>query len=188
VIASPLDPREHLELLAKSWRLAFVAGFITMLAGIVVTLEPGTSLIVIAILVGAEFIASGMYRIIRSFTDNGSHGRVLFGILGVLSILVGAILIRHFDLTLLLVSTVVGVIWIALGVSEITIGFSSSDPSARRWLAGIGILGVIAGVVILAYPVSSLLTLALLLGIWLIIRGVAEMSAALATRRAQKST
>jgi uncharacterized membrane protein HdeD (DUF308 family) len=47
-----------------------------------------------------------------------------------------------------------------------------------------GVLSILAGIVVLAYPGISLVTLALVLGVWLIIYGVMEIALAFRVRSA----
>jgi uncharacterized membrane protein HdeD (DUF308 family) len=47
-----------------------------------------------------------------------------------------------------------------------------------------GALGVVAGIVVLGYPVASAVALARLLGLWLVLLGVAETAMAFALRGA----
>jgi uncharacterized membrane protein HdeD (DUF308 family) len=46
-----------------------------------------------------------------------------------------------------------------------------------------GVLGVIAGLVLLVWPSISILTLAFLVGIWLVVLGITQVSAAMQLRR-----
>jgi len=50
----------------------------------------------------------------------------------------------------------------------------------RGWTAFMGVLSILAGIIVLAYPGLTLVTLAVILGIWLVIFGL--MEAALAWR------
>jgi uncharacterized membrane protein HdeD (DUF308 family) len=63
-----------------------------------------------------------------------------------------------------------------------------SDPGmpGRGWEIFFGIISVIAGVVVLAYPFDSIVTLAWVVGIWLIVLGVFEMVSAFGIRKAGK--
>jgi uncharacterized membrane protein HdeD (DUF308 family) len=47
-------------------------------------------------------------------------------------------------------------------------------------------LGILAGILVLVYPAISLLTLAVVLGVWLLIYGVMEMALAFRLRSAGK--
>ena len=63
-----------------------------------------------------------------------------------------------------------------------------SDPGApsRGWQIFLGIVTLIAGVVVLAYPFSSLATLTLVVGVWLIVIGVFEIVASFGIRKTGK--
>ena len=52
----------------------------------------------------------------------------------------------------------------------------------RGWTVFMGILSIIAGIIVLAYPGLSLVALAVILGIWLVIFGVMEIVAAIRLR------
>src|SRR5579875_1308317 len=173
----PLGP------MARDWRAAFGIGLVTTILGILVTVDPASSLVFVAIVVGVEFVVSGIFRLFRGVSDGGGGHGILSSIVGVVLILVGLFLLRHIDLTLLLVSTLVGIFWVVTGIIELTIGVAAPAGLGARWLILTGALATVAGIVVLVYPVGTLLTLALLVGIWLIIRGVGQMMAAWALRR-----
>lgn len=175
---SPFGP------MTRDWRFAFGVGLLTAILGVLVTIDPASSLVFVAILVGVEFIVSGVFRLFRSVDRWDGGASVLSAVVGVVLILVGLFLLRHIDLTLLLVSTLVGIFWIVTGIIEVTIGVAAPGGFGARWLILTGALAGVAGIVVLVYPVGTLLTLALLLGIWLIIRGIGQMIAAFALRRA----
>jgi uncharacterized membrane protein HdeD (DUF308 family) len=44
----------------------------------------------------------------------------------------------------------------------------------RGWTAFMGVLSIIAGIIVVAYPGLTLLGLAVILGIWLVVFGVME--------------
>jgi uncharacterized membrane protein HdeD (DUF308 family) len=48
-----------------------------------------------------------------------------------------------------------------------------------------GLLGVVAGIIILTYPISSALTLAFIGGIWLVVLGIFQVVAGFQLRRAR---
>jgi len=179
---SPLPDPDQVGQVARSWKMAFALGAMTTLLGILVTIDPGTSLVLLAILIGVEFFLSGLFRLIHALTDQSAHDRVLWAVVGVLLMLVGLYLIRHLHVTLLLVATLVGVFWIIVGIIEFSGGLMVASGGTRVWLLVTGLLGVIAGIVVLAFPVGTLLTLALLIGLWLIFRGIVSMGVAWALR------
>jgi uncharacterized membrane protein HdeD (DUF308 family) len=108
----------------------------------------------------------------------GRHGgmRVLYAIIGMLSLIVGLIAIRHVGLTLAVLAVMLGVFWIVNGTPEI---FTSAGAPPRTaghsWTATIGVLSVLAGIIVLAYPGISLLTLAGAMGAWFLVLGIMEI-------------
>jgi uncharacterized membrane protein HdeD (DUF308 family) len=55
------------------------------------------------------------------------------------------------------------------------LAISESRIPGREWAIFFGIISLIAGFTVLAYPFDSIVTLALVVGIWLIILGVMEV-------------
>ena len=58
-----------------------------------------------------------------------------------------------------------------------------AQKQGRNWRIISGLLGIIAGIIILTYPISSAVTLALIGGIWLIILGITQIVAGFQLRR-----
>ncbi len=59
---------------------------------------------------------------------------------------------------------------------------SHREMPARGWTALMGILSVVAGIVILSYPGISVVALAVVLGIWLLLLGMMEITTAVQIR------
>jgi uncharacterized membrane protein HdeD (DUF308 family) len=57
---------------------------------------------------------------------------------------------------------------------------------ARGWYIFVGILTVIAGVVTIVWPISSIVALAIIAGAWLVVVGTTEVVWALSARRTVK--
>jgi uncharacterized membrane protein HdeD (DUF308 family) len=56
------------------------------------------------------------------------------------------------------------------------------------WVFAYGVLTLLAGIIVLAYPGLSLLGLAVILGIWLLVFGITEMTAAFRLRSLAKGS
>jgi uncharacterized membrane protein HdeD (DUF308 family) len=50
--------------------------------------------------------------------------------------------------------------------------------AGRAWTGVVGVLSIVAGLIVLAYPGISLLTLAIVLGVWLLVFGAMETTLA----------
>jgi uncharacterized membrane protein HdeD (DUF308 family) len=93
---------------------------------------------------------------------------------GAISIVAGLLAIAYPDITLLALAIFAGINIIVLSALSLVDAFApSSDATSRALAAVLGILGLIAGLVILRRPGETLLALLLVLGIWLVVYGVA---------------
>jgi uncharacterized membrane protein HdeD (DUF308 family) len=177
------DQETPLELIAATtWQTTLFLGVATVILGLIVSFHPSGSLNVIAVLVGILMIISGIFDLIRVFDDAEQH-RVWLGIAGLLYVVIGVVLIRHLHLTVAFIGLLVGLTWIVQGLSALFGGVAGSREG-RGWWIFFGIVSLIAGIVVVADPISSVTVLAVLLGIWFIVMGLIEVSAAFIIRRA----
>jgi uncharacterized membrane protein HdeD (DUF308 family) len=153
-----------------SWQTILIVGIVTLILGLIVSFHPSTSLNVIAVLIGLAMIISGLFHLIRMFSSAEAH-RVWLGISGLLFVVLGVILIRHLHLTVAVIGLIVGISWIVQGLSALAIGFSGG----RGWWIFFGIISLIGGIVVTAYPTQSVTVLAVLVGIWFIVMGLLEI-------------
>ena len=167
---------------ASTWQTTLFLGVATVILGLIVSFHPSGSLNVIAVLVGILMIISGIFNLIRVFDAAEAH-RVWLGIAGLLYVVIGVVLIRHLHLTVAFIGLIVGLTWIVQGLSALFGGVVASREG-RGWWIFFGIVSLIAGIVVVSDPISSVTVLAVLLGIWFIVMGLIEVSAAFIIRRA----
>jgi uncharacterized membrane protein HdeD (DUF308 family) len=182
--ASRPDAADLLARMGKSWVWIMAFGILTVLAGVAVLAWPGPTLIVVAILFGIQLIVSGIFRFVAAFaTDDLTGGtRVLLALLGVLSLIIGLYAIRHVLITLVALALLLGIFWVVNGAVELFTSISHREMPNRGWTAFMGVLSILAGIIVLAYPGISLVTLAVVLSIWLLFFGVMEITMALRIR------
>ncbi len=164
------------------WLLAF--GVITLLVGVLALAWPGPTLLVIAVLFGIQLIVTGIFRFVSAFASGDLTGgtRVLLAVLGVLSLIIGLYAVRHVLITLIALALLLGIFWTVNGVVELFTALSHREMSGRGWTGLMGVLSIVAGLVILAYPGISLLALAVVVGIWLLVFGIMEIRLAFQVR------
>jgi uncharacterized membrane protein HdeD (DUF308 family) len=145
-------------------------------------------LLVLAVLFGIQLIFSGMFRFVAALASQDLTGgtRVLLALLGVLSVIIGLWAVRHVLLTLLALTVFLGIYWVVNGAIEIFTALSHRDMPERGWTVGMGLLSIVAGIVVLAFPGLTLLGLAVVLGVWLLIFGIMEMSLAFRIRQSSR--
>jgi len=169
------------------WKARLASGLIALALGVVVLVWPGPSILVAAVLFGLFLVLSGIVELVFAFTLDVSVGnRILLFITGALSVILGVLAFRHFGqgYAVLLLAIWIGVGFVFQGVTQLTLAISHREIPGRGWLVFGGIVGVLAGIVMLGWPFGSIVVLALVTGIWLVIIGIAGIISAFRTRKA----
>jgi uncharacterized membrane protein HdeD (DUF308 family) len=174
VAQSRLDPQTVAQRLGGAWGWVLFFGIVTLIAGGATLVWPGRTLVVIAVLFAVQLFVAGIFNLIRAISDRSESGglRVLLAVLGVLSILVGVMLLQDVLQTLAVLTLLLGAYWVVHGIIEVMVGITDKTSQHRGLLIAGGALSAIAGIVVLGYPVQSVFALAIILGIWLLIYGV----------------
>ena len=180
--SNPTD--EALDLLKAVWWLLVIFGVLAIGVGLFLVIEPHETLSTFTVIVGILLLIDGVLAIISSVVGRG-EGRGLLALIGVLSAIAGLVLIKKpFD-TLIVFTLIVGVWFIVAGVVRFVSSFA--EPEGRIASIAVAVLDVIAGVVILAWPGLGLATLAVIIGLVLIVRGVLFIYAGITLHRLGKA-
>ncbi len=173
----PSDIRALTAALGQHWGLAMVVGLLSLALGICLLVWPGHTLVAISILLGAYLIVSGIFQIIASFTIDGVTGgiRVLTAISGALSLILGLIAFRSVGHSLAILALLIGFGWLLRGLSQLIHAIGDHTTPLRGWQIFMGLLGIVAGMVVLIWPEDSLLTLAIVAGVWMVLIGLFEI-------------
>lgn len=188
---APADPMDTLAQLGASWQWALGYAFATLIPGIIVLVWPEETLHILAVVIGLQFLVVGAFRFVTAFgSSDGAEGggRLLRALIGMGAVLAGVLCMRHPLQTIAALSLIVGVVWLLSGLMSAYIAIAERGLPHRGVVFATGALGVVAGIVVLGYPVESAVALARLLGLWLVLLGVAEMALALLMRGRQKRT
>jgi uncharacterized membrane protein HdeD (DUF308 family) len=181
---------------ARSWGLVLLAGLITIGFGIALLAWPDETLLVVAALIGIWLISTGVLGLVGAFAPDVSGGtRALFGVTGILSLVIGIALVKNVVGTetsqaraLSFLALLIGLGWLINGIGELFGAISSPEMQGRGWAIFQGLLGIIAGVVVLVWPLNSLAVLATIAGILLLIVGFARVVAAFWLRSQRAKT
>jgi len=179
------DMSGHVTRVGRAWWWPAFFGVVSIVAGVLALAWPGPTLVVLAVLFGIELIVWGIYRLVGAITIGDASGgaRTLWAILGILSLLIGFYALRHIVITVLSLGLLLGIFWLVDGIGLLVSAIEHRGMPGRGVTLLSGILGVVAGLVLLVWPALSILTLAVLAGIWLILLGFMQVSIALQLRR-----
>ncbi|MFF3500826.1 HdeD family acid-resistance protein [Streptomyces sp. NPDC003247] len=182
--ATPTAPADVLAALGRSWTWILGAAFATLVPGVLVLVWPEATLHVLAVLVGLYLLVAGLFRFVDSFA-RAEPGERLPGLLvAVLYVLAGVLCLRNPLQTVTALSLIVGAVWLVSGILALHTAIAAKDMPHRGVVLGVAALGIVAGIVVLALPTESARALTRLLGLWLVLLGLAEVAVALAWRAA----
>jgi uncharacterized membrane protein HdeD (DUF308 family) len=162
----------------RIWSSAVVSGLLAAVLGVVILVWPGPSILVTSGVFGAYLVISGVAMVVLGFSFPApAASRFLSVISGVASVVLGVLAFKHFGegYAVLLLAIWIGVGFIVRGVTALTTAIADTQFPGRGWAIFFGIVSVLAGSVVLVYPFDSIVTLALVAGIWLVVLGVVEV-------------
>jgi uncharacterized membrane protein HdeD (DUF308 family) len=147
---------------------------VTLLAGIVVMAWPGQTVLVVAVLFAVQILVDGVFNLVRAIADSGEGGgfRVMLLVLGLFSMIVGVLALQNIVQTVAVLVLLLGAYWIVHGIIEAVVAIADRTAPHRGLQIIVGLIGIVAGIVVLSYPISSISTLAVILGIWLAVYGI----------------
>ena len=112
---------------------------------------------------------------------------------GIVTVILGLIISLHPSGSLNVVAVLIGVLLVISGIFHLVRVFDRSEPygvwpgiagvtafsgwtaERRGWWIFFGLIGLIAGIVVVAVPTTSVTVLAVLVGIWFIAEGLVEI-------------
>ena len=177
--------------LQNVWKSVLAWGVLTLILGVAILVWPGISIEVAAVLFGAYLIVSGLAQMMFAFALDVPGGeRVLLFISGAVSLVLGVLAFRHLGegYAILLLAIWIGVSFIFQGVAETTLAITFKELPGRGWHIFLGALSVIAGMVVIAWPFDSIVTLAIVTGVWFVVIGIFAIVWALQARREINAT
>jgi uncharacterized membrane protein HdeD (DUF308 family) len=165
--------------LTRGWWLFLVIGIASLVAGVILVLKPSNSLATLAVVLGIFLLIDGILELVESF-GHSVENRGLAALIGILGIVVGLLLIRHPTHAVSAIGLLIGIWLVATGVVRLMRAIAFGGRPFLGIL--IAVLEVVVGIVIISDPHIGYATLAILVGIWLIINGIGTIALGLAVR------
>ena len=126
------EERDILRIIGKSWGWVLFFGIVTLILGVLVTIKPKDTVYAFAILLGIWLFVAGLFRIVMAIADHDDTGgtRWLMAFLGLLSVIVGILFLRHTDETVTTLAFLIGLFWVIGGIIEFFTAYT--DVRVRR--------------------------------------------------------
>jgi len=167
------------------WWLVLIEAIAAIMIGILLLINPGSTLAVLVRLLGFYFLITGVLSIISIFIDSSAWGWKLFS--GILGILAGIVIVDHpLWSTLIVPATfviVIAIFAIIIGVINLIHAFQGAGWGK----AALGALSILLGVVLLSRPLLATISLPLILGILALAGGLLALIDAFRLRGTQQS-
>jgi uncharacterized membrane protein HdeD (DUF308 family) len=158
----------------KIWIFAIIRGVLAIIFGLIALFAPIATAIVLAIVIGAYAIVTGVFDIIEAIRHRGSSSMVLQIVLGAVSILFGILVLVWPGISLTVLVIMVAIWAIIIGALQIVSSVRHRAVPNSGWVWGIigGALSVLFGILVLIWPGTGLVTIIWIIGIWAIVWGI----------------
>lgn len=181
--AAQAEADEVMAKLGSSWLMPLSIGLVSIIFGILILAFPIGAVRVAAVFLGIWLLISGVVQLVIAFdSKQNTTNRILSAITGVLGIALGIIAFQSLTNRIELLVLFIGLWWLMRGFVVLFSGAGSRSAGSNGWAIFAGVLGIIAGIVVLTWPIGSLGVLVIFAGMWLIILGLFEVLAAFALR------
>jgi len=170
----------------RYWWLALVVGVLSVIVGLAALFFPEPTLLAVGLIFGAYLLIWSAGILMRGVAEHDQDTvlRVLRIITGLIGIFVGLVLLVRPGQSVLTAAYALGFWWVVVGFVQLGQGFATTEH--RAWNIGWGVLGLVAGAIILAQPGIGLITLVWIVSLGLVFQGIMEIGMAIAMRRIAK--
>lgn len=149
--------------------VSILFGLISVAAGVMALAWPAITILVLVSLLGIQILLYGVIAVVEAFRTG--ERRILAVIFGAISLLAGASLWLRPLRNLGAVLVVLAIFWLVGGILQV---LSSLVERGEGWGMDLlsGLVTLISGIVVVAWPGITLLAIALTAGAWMIIIGL----------------
>jgi uncharacterized membrane protein HdeD (DUF308 family) len=152
-----------------------IRGLAGLVLGGLILFRPGLSIEAFALVIGIFLCVIGVARIVIGAADSEFTAgvRVLNVILGVLLVGIGALAIRNPGFGLLATVLLIGFAWMMEGGA--TLALLPPRHQGRGWAVAFAVISLVAGAILIIWPVEALLPLVIVAGAALLVGGIFDL-------------
>ncbi len=178
--------RSEIAWLIDSWWLVLLRGIAAILFGVLTFLWPGISVLSLTLLWGAYAFVDGIFGIATAFASKRTEAssRWWMGLVGLLGVLAGLLTFYAPAITTLGLLIYFAAWLISTGVLQIIGAIRLRKVIRDEWLLGLtGVLSILLGVALIAYPLAGALSIAWMIGVFAVAVGVFYIGLSLRLKR-----
>jgi uncharacterized membrane protein HdeD (DUF308 family) len=172
----------------RTWRLTLLRGVVVLALGLVILFAPLTTVVAVVALLGALAVVDGVVAVVVGLRARGAAGAGWRLAQGVVSVLLGLLLMWQPEVLLVSFAALAGVALVVVGVGMAVIAAQTRrmGPSTWRWQVWAGVLLALVGAFLLAFPTASVATVAVLVGLTACAAGIVGLVQGIRLRRTAK--
>jgi uncharacterized membrane protein HdeD (DUF308 family) len=175
--------------LRQAWPVLMARAVFAVALGLVMLIVPGVTLLLVAWAFGIYALVDGAAQVVDAIRRRHRPRWWFALLLGLIGVVAGVMALIWPYITAVVLALLVGCWALVTGVIEIVSAMRQRRERRRTaWLVVAGLLSVVAGVLILIWPVHGAVAVAMLLGVFATAYGVVLAGLALAVRRAGMMT
>lgn len=179
------SPRRDLHDATGGWWILALVGLLSIAAGVIILFKPADSLATLAVIAGIFLVVDAIFELLAAIVG-ATPSRGFMALLGVLTLLVGVMLIRHPIQGVTAIALLIGFWLLLVGVVRLVAAFEETEH--RGWNITAAIISILAGIVIVSSPNIGYATLALLTGLAFIFNGMGVFALGWAMREVRHET
>jgi uncharacterized membrane protein HdeD (DUF308 family) len=171
--------------LAENWWLLLLRGVAAIVFGVLAFIWPGVTLAVLVLFYGAFALVDGAFALAAAIMGKGGMGpRWWLVIVGLLGIGAGVLTFLWPGITALVLLVFIAAWSIMSGIFQIIGAIQLRREIDNEWLLVLaGLMSVVFGILLLAWPATGLLALVWLIGTYAVLYGALLVGLALRLRK-----
>lgn len=159
----------------STWAIA--EGVVLVILGLIAMFARYAVLTALVLAFPLYLIVKGLLEVIAAFRTQAAGGSLWDLAFGIIAILAGVLLFAQPVLTGLTVVVILAAYFFVEGIARLAIGLTARTPgSGWGWVLAVGVLDVVLGVVMVAYPAATLNVIAFLIGLNILAAGIAMIA------------
>jgi len=158
--------------LTRSWKGLMAVGIVAIVIGCIAILIPAVASVGTAIFIGWILVIAGAFLVAAAFSAHSVGSLLLRLLWAAITVIVGLWLIVEPHNGTLTLTFVLGVYFLFMGITRITVAFLGRGQPNAGWVGLSGVCGLLIGILVLVkFPSSADWAIGLLVGIDLIFAG-----------------
>ena len=166
------------------FNISILTSIVILVIGIFLFIQPDTVIRMISIVLGILFLVPGITSLVDYFKENNSASLVV----GIITILISLIMIIKTDLVASILPFILGIYFVVNGVSRLQYALELRKQGYSSFTTSLvfSILIMLCGILFIINPFEGALTLTKIIGIYMIIYAILDISNTVVIKKGMK--